>query len=84
MRRNGRISWANMFRECHCTGVVYNPTAMLSRTFHQFEKHPTFQLHFGNLHQEDEDYQSVIEDYQSVIEDYQSVIEMFNYVPECN
>ena len=26
-----------MFRERHCTGVVYNETAMLSQTFHQFE-----------------------------------------------
>ena len=38
MRRNDRISWANMFRECHCIGMVYNQTAMLSGTFHQFEK----------------------------------------------
>ena len=28
----------NMFRERHCTGVVYNETVMLSRTFHQFDK----------------------------------------------
>ena len=31
----GRVSYmaSNMFWECHCTGVVYNETAMLSWTF---------------------------------------------------
>ena len=28
-----RCSYCNMFREHHGTGVVYNETAMLSRTF---------------------------------------------------
>ena len=43
-----------MFQECHCTGVVYNETVMLSRTFSPVREtnfNPTFQSHFDNLHQ---------------------------------
>ena len=31
-------AYLTVFLKCHCTGVVYNGTAMLSRTFHQLEK----------------------------------------------
>ena len=39
-----------MFWERHCTGVVYNETAMLSRTFSPVRETILIQLHFGNLH----------------------------------
>ena len=34
----GKEKIKNMFREHHCSGMVYNDTAMLSQTFYQLKK----------------------------------------------